>query len=151
MNFKLVMTSLQNLYCKQTAPELFYVAKGLKYGWYHHDDIMQYSALALQTPYTFRSCEAGQQCQQSKHLILIYPRFIASTFLSPPPPPTHTHVHTPHTHTHTHTHTYTHTHPHTHTHTHTHTHPLQYHSPRKVRAEGEQADAGGNEEVPQEQ
>ena len=26
--------------CKRTAPKLLYVAKGLKYGWYYHDDVM---------------------------------------------------------------------------------------------------------------
>ena len=40
-----------SVHCKQTAPELFYVAKGLKYGWYHHDDVMQYSMLVLPKPW----------------------------------------------------------------------------------------------------
>ena len=26
-----------SVHCKRTAPKLLYVAKGLKYGWYHHD------------------------------------------------------------------------------------------------------------------
>ena len=33
---------------KRTAPKLPYVAKGLKYGLYHHDDVMQISTLICQ-------------------------------------------------------------------------------------------------------
>ena len=43
-------TSSQSLYCKQTAPKLLYVAKGLKYGWKHHDDVMLISTLNLPNP-----------------------------------------------------------------------------------------------------
>ena len=32
-----------SVYCKRTAPKLLYVAEGLKYGRYHHDDVMQFS------------------------------------------------------------------------------------------------------------
>ena len=38
-------TSSRSLHCKRTAPKLLYMAKGLKYGWYHHDDVMQISTL----------------------------------------------------------------------------------------------------------
>ena len=38
-------TSSRSLYCKRTAPKLLYVAKGLKYGWTLHDDVMQISTL----------------------------------------------------------------------------------------------------------
>ena len=40
-------TSSRSVYCKRTAPKLLYVAKGLKYEWYHYDDVMQISTLNL--------------------------------------------------------------------------------------------------------
>ena len=43
-------TSSRSAYCKQTAPKLLYVAKGLKYVWYRHDDVMQISTLNLSKP-----------------------------------------------------------------------------------------------------
>ena len=34
-------TSPPSVYFMQTAPKLLYLAKGLTYGWYHHDDVIR--------------------------------------------------------------------------------------------------------------
>ena len=43
-------TSSPSVYCKRTAPKLLYVAKGLKYVWYYHDDVMRFRTLILPKP-----------------------------------------------------------------------------------------------------
>ena len=40
-------TSPPSVYCRRTAPKLLYVAKGLKYVWYHRDDVMRFRTLVL--------------------------------------------------------------------------------------------------------
>ena len=40
-------TSVSSIYCMQTALKLLYVAKGLNYGWYHHDDVIRFSTVVL--------------------------------------------------------------------------------------------------------
>ena len=35
-------TSPPSVYRKRTPPKLLYVAKGLKYGWYHRDDVVRF-------------------------------------------------------------------------------------------------------------
>ena len=39
-----------SIYCVWTALKLLYVAKGLKYRWYHRYDVMQFSTLVLPKP-----------------------------------------------------------------------------------------------------
>ena len=34
-----------SVYCMQTAPKLVYASKGLKYGWYHYDDVIRFSMI----------------------------------------------------------------------------------------------------------